>query len=71
MSRERLVTVRPDEVLGRRQAPPDTHIVVPVEEMAKLDRLIRLSSQPSVLAGHHRIFEATAFTAAVRSVTGG
>ena len=54
-----------------RQAPPATHIIVPVEEMAKLDRRVRLSSQPSVLAGHHRIFEASAFTDAVRAVTGG
>jgi hypothetical protein len=68
---ERLTRVRPDEALGMRQAPADTHIVVPVEEMPKLDRRVRLSSQPSVLAGHHRIFEAEAFTDAVRAVTGG
>ncbi len=68
---ERLTRVRPDEALGMRQAPPDTHIIVPVEEMAKLDRRVRLSAQPSVLAGHHRIFEASAFTDAVRAVTGG
>lgn len=68
---ERLTHVTPDEVLGMRQAPPDTHIVVPLEEMPKLDRRIGLSAQPSVVAGHHRIFEAEAFTDAVRGVTGG
>lgn len=71
VTKQRLSRVRPDEALGMRQAPADTHIVVPVEEMPKLDRRVRLSSQPSVLAGHHRIFEAEAFTNAVRAVTGG
>lgn len=70
VTRDRITHVRPDEALGMRHAPADTHVIVPVEELPKLERRIGLSRQPSVLAGHHRVYEAAAFTSAVREAVG-
>lgn len=70
LTRTRVRELRPDEVLGMRQAPPDVDIIVSAADMPKLDRRLRLSAQPSVPAGQHRIFEAATFVAAVRAATG-
>lgn len=70
LTAERVQMMRPDEVMRLRVAIDGVEVIVPVELMPRLDRRIPLSAQPSVLAGHHRIFEAAAFGAAVRAVTG-
>lgn len=70
LSPERLQRVRPEIALTTRRPPADTEIVVPVEELPRLRRRIPLDAQPSVLAGHHRIYTAEAFAAALRDAVG-
>jgi 4-amino-4-deoxy-L-arabinose transferase len=68
---ERIVHRRPDVLLSLRQAPPDTVIVIPVEQVPRLERRIPLSSRPFVQAGHHRAYDAAEFVAALREATDG
>jgi 4-amino-4-deoxy-L-arabinose transferase-like glycosyltransferase len=68
---DRIVHARPETILAMRQAPPDTVVIMPVEELSRLARRVPLSARPSVLAGHHRIYEATDFVEALRAAVEG
>jgi 4-amino-4-deoxy-L-arabinose transferase-like glycosyltransferase len=68
---ERVVRARPELLLALRHAPADTVIVVPVEELPRLERRVPLRAQPSVLAGHHRAYTAEDFVAALRIAVDG
>ena len=71
LTSERVVRARPELLLALRHAPADTVIVVPVEELPRLERRIPLGAQPSVLAGHHRAYTAEDFVAALRIAVDG
>lgn len=68
---ERVLRARPESLLALRKAPADTAIVVPVEQLPRLLRRVPLSRQPSVLAGHHRVYAAEDFVAALREAVDG
>jgi 4-amino-4-deoxy-L-arabinose transferase-like glycosyltransferase len=68
---ERVLRARPELLLALRHPPADTVIVVPVELLPRLERRVPLSSHPSVLAGHHRAYEAEHFVAALRTAVDG
>jgi 4-amino-4-deoxy-L-arabinose transferase-like glycosyltransferase len=70
MSPVRLQRVRPEIALTTRHPPADTEIVIPVEELPRLRRRLPLDAQPSVVAGHHRIYTAEAFAAALNQAVG-
>ena len=67
----RVVHGRPEVLLGLRQAPPDTVIVIPVEHLPRLERRIPLANRPFVQAGHHRAYDAGEFVGALREAVDG
>lgn len=71
LTSDRVVRARPELLLAMRHAPGDTDIVVPVEELARLEKRVPLSGQPSVLAGHHRVYTSEDFVAALRAAVDG
>lgn len=68
---ERVEHRRPEVLLALRQAPPDTVVVIPVEQLGRLGRRIPLSGRPFVQAGHHRAYDAAEFVSALREAVDG
>ncbi len=68
---DRVTHGRPEVLLSLRQAPADTVVVIPVEQLPRLERRIPLARRPFVQAGHHRAYDAGDFVAALREAVDG
>ena len=71
LTADRVTHGRPEVLLSLRQAPADTVVVIPVEQLPRLERRIPLARRPFVQAGHHRAYDAGDFVAALREAVDG